>query len=186
MKRNIALVGFRCTDKTFIGTALAKQLGLEFQDTDKTIEERAGKSIARIFAEDGEPAFRTLESDITAEACSQTDLVIAAGGGAVMDPRNRDNFTSNCYVVLLTADVDSILSRMEEDPGTAASRPALTDMKMRQEVEHLLSARHDAYHSVADIVVDTTQSFDAATQEIICRVRRAAPLVSCRPTGESM
>ncbi len=166
MKRNIALVGFRCTGKTIVGTALAEQLGLEFQDTDKTIEERAGKSIAHIFAEDGEPAFRVLESDITAEACSRDGLVIAAGGGAVMDPRNSDNFTKNCFVVLLTADVDTILSRMAEDPGTAAGRPALTDMEPKQEVEHLLSVRHDAYHSVADIVVDTSQSFDAATQKI--------------------
>ena len=156
IKHNIALVGFRCTGKTVTGKALAGQLTLELVDTDDIIEERAGKSIARIFEDDGEASFRELETDVIAEVCAKKGLVVSAGGGALMNPKNLENIRHGCFVALLTADVETILQRMESDPATAANRPALTDMGKRREVEHLLSVREDSYHAAADIEIDTS------------------------------
>lgn len=156
IKHNIALVGFRCTGKTVTGKALAVQLALEFVDTDDIIEERAGKSIARIFKDDGEASFRELETEVVAEVCAREGLVISPGGGAIMNPKNLENIRRGCFVALLTADVETILQRMESDPATAANRPALTDMGKRREVEHLLSVREDSYHAAADIEIDTS------------------------------
>ena len=167
VKHNIALVGFRCTGKTVTGEALANQLTLEFVDTDDIIEERAGKSIARIFEDDGEAAFRALETDVIAEVCAREGLVVSSGGGALMNPRNLKNIRRGCFVVLLTADVETILRRMESDPATAANRPALTDMGKRREVEHLLSARKDSYRAAADIEINTSnQSVEAVVRTI--------------------
>ncbi len=166
-KHNIALVGFRCTGKTVTGKALAEQLSLEFVDTDDLIEKRAGKSIARIFEDDGEPAFRALETDMVAEVCARKGLVISPGGGAIMNPVNLKNIRQSCFVALLTADIETILMRMESDPATAANRPALTDMGKRREVEHLLSVREDSYHAASDIEIDTSnQSVEAVVRTI--------------------
>ncbi len=156
VKHNIALVGFRCTGKTVTGKALAEQLSLEFVDTDDVVEERAGKSIARVFEDDGEAAFRALETAVAAEVCAREGLVISPGGGALMNPENLKNIKRGCFVVLLTADIETILRRMESDPATAANRPALTDMGKRREVEHLLSVRKDSYRAAADIEIDTS------------------------------
>ncbi len=155
-KHNIALVGFRCTGKTVTGKALSGQLTLEFVDTDDIIEKRAGKSIARIFEDDGEAAFRALETDVITETCAREGLIISLGGGALMNPENLENIRRSCFVVLLTADIETILRRMESDPVSAANRPALTDMGKRREVEHLLSVREDSYHAAADIEIDTS------------------------------
>ena len=157
MKRSIALIGFRSTGKTAVGRALAEETGMALRDTDSMIEERAGKIIARIFEEDGEPAFRALEAEVIAEVCVEEEVVIAAGGGAVMRRSNFENLTENCFVVLLQADVETILRRMQEDPETKRMRPALTDLPKRQEVEHLLGVRNETYRSAADIEVDTSQ-----------------------------
>ncbi len=167
MKPNIALVGFRCTGKTVTGRPLADQLAFEFVDTDDIIEERADKSIARIFEDDGEAAFRAMETDVVAEVCARAGLVISPGGGAITNPKNLENIRRGCFVALLTADVETILQRMESDPATAANRPALTDMGKRREVEHLLSVRNDAYHAAADIEIDTSnQTVEAVVRTI--------------------
>ena len=166
-KNNVALVGYRCTGKTVTGKALAEQLSLSFVDTDDLIEKRAGKSIACIFKDDGEPAFRKLEADVVADTCKSEGVIVSLGGGVVMNPKNVENVRQSCFVVLLTADVETILKRMEGDPATAANRPALTDMDKRREVEHLLSARKDAYHAAADIQIDTSdQTIEAVVSEI--------------------
>lgn len=167
VKHNIALVGFRCTGKTVTGRALADRLGLEFVDIDDVIEKQAGKTIARIFEDDGEPAFRKLETDAVAEVCARKRLVVSPGGGALVNPENLQNIRRSCFVALLTADVETILLRMENDPATAANRPALTDMGKRREVEHLLSVREDSYHAAADIEIDTSnQTLEAVVDKI--------------------
>jgi shikimate kinase len=156
VKSNIALVGFRCTGKTLVGTALAERTGLTFHDADVVIEQRAGKTIARIFEDDGEPAFRAMELDVTAELCARTGVIVATGGGAVMNPANVESIRKNCFSVLLKADAETILRRMSDDPETERMRPALTDLDRRREIEHLLEVRADAYRSAADIEIDTS------------------------------
>jgi shikimate kinase len=155
LKRNIALVGFRSTGKTTVGRALAKLTGMELRETDVIIERRAGKTIATIFREDGEGSFRDLESRITAEVCAEKDVIIAAGGGAIMRRENLENITRNCLVVLLEADTDTILARMQGDPETEKMRPSLTSLPPREEIEHLIEKRNPVYHSAADVTIDT-------------------------------
>ena len=168
MKKNIALVGYRCTGKTAVGRALAERTGLTFHDADVVLEERAGKTIAAIFADEGEPAFRALEVEVTADLCAADGVIIATGGGAVMNPQNVRNIRNNCFAVLLQADPAVILARMTGDPETARMRPALTGLDQQKEIEHLLQVRADAYQSASDIRIDTsTLSIDEVVDIIV-------------------
>src|SRR6185369_10624535 len=101
----IVLTGFMCTGKSEVGRRLAKRLGRSFVDTDQLVEIRAGKTVAAIFAADGEQAFRALERDAVVEATSRRDPVIAVGGGAVLDAVNVERLRAAGPVVCLTADV---------------------------------------------------------------------------------
>ena len=85
----LTLIGYRATGKTTLAKLLAQQLGCEWLDADDEIERRAGKSIAQIFAEDGEPAFRDLEAQVIADLCGRERLVLAAGGGAPLREESR-------------------------------------------------------------------------------------------------
>lgn len=85
---NIILTGFMATGKTTIGIGLAKALGYAFVDTDHLIEDRWGQTITEIFREKGEAAFRTMETDVARELGKKEGLVIATGGGMVLDPVN--------------------------------------------------------------------------------------------------
>lgn len=168
MKANISLVGFRCTGKSTVAALLAQRLGFEHVNADQSIVDRAGKSISAIFEEDGEEAFRAIEADITAESCRRSGIILDTGGGALMNPQSFENVTSNCFVVLLEADIDTIIERMKEDPATSTNRPSLTDLDMRREVEHLLSIRNDTYRAAGDIVIDTTSNaYAAIVDEIV-------------------
>jgi shikimate kinase len=97
--RNLVITGFMGTGKTTVGQAVAARLGRPFVDMDAEIERRAGKPIARIFAEDGEAAFRRWEASICAELGLQRGLVIATGGGALVNPLNRAQMLRNGTVV---------------------------------------------------------------------------------------
>ncbi len=169
MKKNIALVGFRCTGKTAVGQALAKKTGMTFRDADVVIEERAGKTIAAIFRDDGEPAFRAVEVDVTTDLCAADGLIIATGGGAVMNPQNVSNIRHHCFAVLLEADPVTILRRMNRDPETERMRPALTDLDQQKEIEHLLEVRAESYRSASDIRVDTSAISIDEVVDIIVR-----------------
>ena len=85
----LTLIGYRATGKTTLARLLAERLGWDWIDADVEIERRAGKSIARIFAEQGEPAFRDLEAQVIADLCRRDRLVLAAGGGAPLRPESR-------------------------------------------------------------------------------------------------
>src|SRR5690348_8112419 len=85
----IFLIGYRGTGKSLVARELARILGFQSIDSDDVIEDRAGKSIARIFAEDGEPAFRDLEAEVVAKLSRIEQTVVALGGGAVLRDENR-------------------------------------------------------------------------------------------------
>ena len=149
---NIVLTGFMCTGKSEVGRRLAKRLGRPFVDTDQLIEGRAGKSVAAIFRDDGEDAFRALEREVVATAAVGEDTVIAVGGGAVLDPVNVERLRAAGIVVCLTADADTILRRV----GDVARRPLLAGGDPRGTVESLLATRGPAYEAAADVTVDTS------------------------------
>jgi shikimate kinase len=150
----IFLIGYRGTGKTTVARELAARLARDCVDADDIIEQEAGKSIAQIFADDGEAAFRDFES--TAVAALKKRSVMALGGGAVLRESNRQAIArTRGPVVWLTASVETILDRVAADKTTSARRPNLTTGGGRDEVESLLAQRVPLYRECATLVVNT-------------------------------
>jgi shikimate kinase len=167
----LSLIGYRATGKTTLARLLAQRLGWTWIDADVEIEQRAGKSIARIFAEDGEPAFRDLESQVIVELCRRPRLVLAAGGGAPLRAENRQAMRAGGAVVWLTARAETILARMSGDATTATRRPALTEHDPLTEIVQLLTRREPMYRESAHLVIDTEgKSPEQLVEEILARL----------------
>jgi shikimate kinase len=151
----IFLIGYRGTGKSAVSRELASRLGYSWIDADEAVEQHAGKSIARIFADDGEPAFRKMEAKIVTELVGEKRTVVALGGGAVLRDENRQAMRAAGSVVWLTASVATILERVAADATTAHRRPNLTMMGGRAEIEELLAVRTPLYRECATLTVDT-------------------------------
>ncbi len=165
---NLVLIGYRATGKTTLAQQLAQRLGWDWVDADVEIELRAGKSIARIFTEQGEPAFRNLEAEVIADLCSRGRLVVAAGGGAPLREESRRAMRESGQVVWLTAQPETILARMTGDATTADRRPGLTNRPPLEEIVQLLSRREPVYRESAHLIVDTEgKSPEQLTEEIL-------------------
>ncbi|HEX6963706.1 MAG TPA: shikimate kinase [Lacipirellula sp.] len=152
---NIALIGYRGSGKTAAARELALRLGWDWVDADVEVELRAGKSIAAIFADEGEQAFRDLESVVVAELSRMSRAVLALGGGAVLRPENREALKPCGAIVWLRASVETLERRIASDPATAARRPNLTAVGGRAEIERLLAERTPNYAACATLEVDT-------------------------------
>jgi shikimate kinase len=168
-ERPIFLIGYRCTGKSSAAKELARRLGYDFDDIDDQIERQAGKTIAAIFAEDGEPAFRECEAKILKQMCGRARVVIALGGGTLGREENRRALRESGIGVWLTATADTIHQRMEGDPSSAARRPNLTPVGGRAEIETLLAARTPHYQECATISVDTENKTTSAIVDEIQR-----------------
>ena len=152
---NIILAGFMGTGKTVVGKIVAERLGRPFVDLDDQIAARAGKAIPAIFAEDGEAAFRALESAACEELRTPRGLVVAAGGGAVLSARNRTALSAGGMVICLEAAPEALAQRLGEAPG----RPMLAraaGVTVAGRIEALLAERAPAY-AVLPFHIDTTQ-----------------------------
>jgi shikimate dehydrogenase len=145
----IVLTGFRGTGKTTAGHHLSEMLGLPFLDTDRIIEERAGKKIPAIFREKGEPAFRELERQAIA-SLPPGGVVVGTGGGAVLDPANVEKLRRDSLVFLLQAGEETIARRIG-----GSDRPSLTGKPPDVEVGVLLRERQPAYLRAADFCIST-------------------------------
>jgi len=132
------------TGKTTVGRILAGRLGMDFVDMDVVIEERAGKSISRIFDEDGEAAFRAMERNLVRELSGRRGLVVAAGGGVVLNNDNLKDFAESGTLVCLDADADTILRRVADE----RHRPLLEDGEKEARIRDLLSKRRPFYAGV--------------------------------------
>ncbi|WP_145025931.1 shikimate kinase [Caulifigura coniformis] len=152
----ITLIGYRGTGKSTVGPQLAARLGFDFLDADPEIERRAGKSIRQIFADSGEPEFRRLEAAFLAEQLGRERLVLAPGGGAILNETTRTRMRDAGPVVWLTAPTDVIVQRMAEDATSTERRPALTNLPPRDEIEQLLAKRTPLYAQAATITVETS------------------------------
>ena len=169
MKTNIALIGFMGAGKTVVGKALAKRLNREFVELDSLIEQRAGKSIPDIFEQDGEIAFRELEIEVTKEVSRNKNLVIACGGGLVLNKINIDRLRKESIIVYLTASPGVLLKRTSNDGG---ERPLLKAADKALEIKELLRFRKPFYERAADIKIDTSKlDIDAAAEQIIGRLK---------------
>ena len=163
-RRNIVLTGFMGTGKTAVGRAVARILGREFVDMDALIAARAGKPIPRIFVEDGEEAFRHMERALCRELSIRDGLVIATGGGALVDPDNRALMMKTGIVVCLTASRDEIVRRLNETD--AAARPLLGD-DPGATIDRLLKARRAAYESFPWRIDTTGLSIEEVARRVI-------------------
>ena len=144
--KNIILVGFMATGKSHVGRILSEQTGWPLVDADGEIVRRAGKSIQRIFDDEGEAAFRDLERLVIAGLCAGTQQVISAGGGAFVDAANQKLMLASGLVVCLSATPETIYSRVSEaDGGGGPVRPLLTGDNQIERIQSLLAQRADAY-----------------------------------------
>ena len=141
---NIILVGFMATGKSRVGRVLARRTGRPLADADAVIVQRAGQSIEQIFAEQGEAAFRAMEKAVIAELCAGSGKVIAAGGGAFLDPDNRRIMLAAGAVFCLTARPETICQRLNGGAGQA-TRPLLAGDNPLECIRELLAQRAAAY-----------------------------------------
>jgi len=148
--RSIVLVGMMGAGKTVIGRRLAKGLGWPFQDADAAIEAAAGTSIANIFAEIGEPAFRVKERQVIARLLRGERAVVALGGGAFMDPDTRALIRETGRSIWLRAELDVLVRRT----ARLKKRPLLAGGDPRATLARLLEQRAPVY-AQADLVVDS-------------------------------
>ena len=162
--KNIILVGFMASGKSHVGRILAQRTGRPLADSDELIVARAGKSVERIFAEDGEAAFRTLERAVISELCAGSGRIISAGGGAFVDPDNRRTMRAGGQVFCLHARPETIYKRLaatnpgsdipepdnpesaDDNPGAAPVRPLLAGDNPLERIRELLAQRAPAYN----------------------------------------
>ncbi|MCK9364671.1 MAG: shikimate kinase [Syntrophales bacterium] len=169
---NIILIGYRCTGKTSIGRLLSEMSGRPFFDTDELVCSRAGKNIAMIVADAGWAAFREKERSVIEEVSGSEGVVIATGGGAVLDPANVQCLKKNGRIIWLVASADTVSRRMEGDVASGENRPPLSGESLAEEVRKTLVQREPLYRQSADLVVDT----DAlAGKEVAAIIGRAFP-----------
>ena len=150
--RNIIFVGFMGTGKSLVARRLAKRLGRRFVDTDAWIEHEANMPIAQLFATEGEAAFRQRERQAIAWACQEKEMVVATGGGAIVDRENARTMKASGPVICLTARPEVILQRVQGD----ATRPLLQGPNPLEKIQQLLADRAEAY-ARADITIDTSR-----------------------------
>ncbi len=164
---SIILVGYRGSGKTTIGRLLAESLGHAFLDVDARIVALAGKSIRDIFAQDGEPAFRDIETRVVLESVELHNHVIAFGGGTLGRERNRAAVQNSGHrVFYLRTDPATLLMRIALDPATGTHRPALTSLGGGiEEITQLLATREPHYRSVMHYEIDVTRISPAGAVE---------------------
>lgn len=162
LMQNIVLTGFMGTGKSTVGRLLAYQLGLTFVDTDSLIVQRDGRTIPDIFAQDGEVAFRQLETAVAEDLGEQSDLVIATGGGLMLNPVNVAALTGNGRVFCLAASPDEILRRV----GSESGRPLLQGPNPAAKIKQLLADREEGYGRFPQIHTDG-KTPEQITKEII-------------------
>ena len=160
---NLFLVGLMGAGKTTIGRQLARRLKLTFIDSDHEIESRTGANIPWIFDIEGEKGFRKRERDVIDELTQQHGVVLATGGGAVLDKRNRNHLSERGIVVYLHTSIEQLVKRTAKD----RNRPLLQTGDPRARLEELLTERDPIYREIADLVVETDNRNVLATVKAI-------------------
>ncbi|MEW5717511.1 MAG: shikimate kinase, partial [Chloroflexota bacterium] len=175
----LVLTGFMGTGKTSVGQVVADKLGRQFIDMDVIIEANEGMPIPKIFETRGEAYFRAREAELCAQLALREDLVVATGGGALVNPQNRAQF-KDAFVVCLDATPDEIFNRLHG----ATNRPLLASPKPRQRIVELLDARRDAYAQIEWHLETTGKTIEQVAEEIVTllkprRISVTAPDIVC-------
>jgi shikimate kinase len=154
--------------KSTVGKMCAKRLGRPFVDTDEVIAQVAGASVAELFARDGEAAFRELERRVVVDACSApVATVIAAGGGAVLDPENRRRMRAAGLVVWLRAPAAHLAARVGDGRGRPLLNQSLISGDPAATLERLEGLRRPAYEAAAQATIDTEGLGPAAVADAV-------------------
>lgn len=165
------LLGYRGSGKSTVGRRLAERLAMSFVDTDPLVAAKFdGRSIADIWAHEGEPAFRDVEAAVVAEAVSQAARVVALGGGAVSEhPEGRAAVeAADALRAYLAASPAVLAARITGDADTSTARPSLTgSASVTEEITGVLARRDPIYRAVADVVIDVS---DATVDDIVERI----------------
>ncbi|RAZ83376.1 shikimate kinase [Cereibacter johrii] len=165
LKKTVVMVGMMGAGKTAVGSALARCLNVPFLDSDEEIERAANRTIAEIFARDGEPFFREKESQVLARLLRGNPCVLSTGGGAFMAEDNRRMIREQGVSVWLKADLDVLWHRVRHK----ATRPLLRTPNPRETLRALLEAR-DPVYAQADLAVE---SGEGTVEQMAVRVREA-------------
>jgi shikimate kinase len=160
--KTVVLVGLMGAGKTSVGRKLAEKLELPFVDADEEIVKAAGCSIEDIFEHYGEAAFRDVEERVISRLLDQGPQVMAAGGGAFMNPRTRAQIAAQSVSVWLRADLDVLLRRTRRRGG----RPLLKNRDPKSTLKQLMDERYPVY-AEADIIVDSKDEGPDATVRLI-------------------
>jgi shikimate kinase len=169
-RRNVFLIGPMGSGKTAVGRSLARLLGLSFHDSDADIEAHAGVDIAFIFEKDGEPGFRARERDSIDRLTQLDGVVLATGGGAVINADNRRRLAERGSVVYLATSVDQQIERTRR----GRHRPLLNDPDPRAKLTALLAQRAPLYEEIADITLSTDRRrVQVVAADIAAQLRRA-------------
>ena len=150
-RRNIFIVGPMGAGKTTVGKRLAELRGMDFVDSDHEIEARCGVDISYIFEKEGEPGFRRREKQVIAELTARNNVVLATGGGAIVDPDSRQNLAGRGFVVYLHASINQQLQRT----ARCENRPLLQAPNRREVLEQLLEQRDPLYREISDLVLES-------------------------------
>ena len=171
-KDSIALIGFMATGKSTVGKALKARLGKEYKfiETDQIIIEMAGKSIPKIFADDGEAKFRDFEIEACKKAARSSKSIISCGGGVVLNKINIEILKKTCHIVLLIATPEVIYSRAMSEGKE--NRPIINKKDPFKEIEKILRYREPYYNSSAEIIINTTEkSIERIVEEILIQTK---------------
>ena len=153
-KRNLVLIGMPASGKSTIGKALSEKTGRPFADTDEWIVRKAGKPIPQIFADEGESAFRDIESEVIRELSTRNGLILATGGGAVLNPQNVRRLKRNGILCFISRDLDRL--------SPTADRPLSSS---RAAMQALFERRKDAYKRATERVIDNNGTLEEALRQ---------------------
>lgn len=167
---NVALIGFMGTGKSSVGRLVADQLRFDYLDTDELIQSRAGRTIADIFAGEGEAAFRALEQKIVEELAGRVGTVISTGGGLPVNPQNLASLRTHALIACLWASPEKIWERVRNQ----SHRPLLNDPDPQAKIRELLDARGPFYRQ-ADVLLSTeVRSIREVAQQVVLQFRLEA------------
>jgi len=162
--QNVFLIGPMGAGKSAVGRQLARMLHMKFMDSDDEIEARTGVDISFIFEKEGEEGFRKREAKVIEDLSGKEGIVLATGGGAIVEPQSRSHLGARGFVVYLHTSVDQQLARTSK----GRDRPLLENGDRREILEGLMAARESLYREIADLVVETDgRKVKAVANEIV-------------------
>jgi len=165
--QNIFLIGPMGAGKSAVGRQLARLLHLDFADSDEEIEARTGVDIAFIFEKEGEEGFRKREAKAIDDLTQRDGIVLATGGGAIVEPQNRSHLGARGFVIYLHTTVDQQLARTRK----GRERPLLDNDDPRAVLETLMATREPMYREIADLTIETdSRKVRAVANEILDRL----------------